>query len=150
MTQEKAVILDAEDDDEDDVATAPEAPPEPDELDDNEPPEPAAQLPEDRLGEVTLIVEATYDHLVGPFSAVAAGRNVAETLYFMLALADRLMVRAGAIFGDGIELSDRAYRLLTAVAERIEKGKFDARVDWPVEVAAREIGFGAWEPPPAG
>jgi hypothetical protein len=145
--EDDAEEADELDDDEDKLATAPEeAPPEPHQLDDEEPPEPAAQLAEDRLADMTLFVEAAYDQLVDPLHHARVSRNVIETLFFLLALADRLTGRAASIFGEGIELSERAYAVLIAVAERIEKGKLDARVDWPIEIASGEIGFGPWKP----
>jgi hypothetical protein len=139
MLPEAAQQSPDDDDDEDELAAALEVPAEPDELDDDSPAESAAQLPEDRIGDLELLAEATLERFISNPYFSHGLRSTDEHAYFALAIAARLIAHAGVTAGAaGYGLNDRARDGFVRAERAIDQAEHD------------EIGFGPWEPVAAG
>lgn len=123
-------------------------PAEPDELEDEDD-LPPTQLGEDRLGDLAVLVEATYERMIDPFYQAPALRNAAEQICFALGLAQRLTGYAAGILGDDYGLDEQAQFVFEAMQSRIAHGMLNGG-DEAERAPPVAIGFGPWEPSSTG
>jgi hypothetical protein len=104
---------------------------------------PAPTQPEDRLDELTSMVETAYERVLDACYRASELRNTAERIYFALALAKRL-TRDGSSPGFGVDAHTEY--ALTVARRRIAR---DSRFVTGMVASTGDIGFGPWESSPA-